>query len=147
MKDWFKRTEKQLYDYPVWQQRLAHINDQLARLEPRSTASYGAQGGGGGGNNSEPERLAARRADLEQERRYLESKLRAIERVMKVWGDDEKNIFHYKYSQGWNDTQIYTLGVPMSKTKFYYTRSKMVQKAARVWGYYKPVDKVELKMN
>lgn len=151
--NWFRRTEAELFNYPIRKARVEQIEDELSTLEPRQVASYKGKEYPeeevkipyaidpdtipGGGLDSETERLVIEREDLQKEKKELLALVAPIEKALNKMTDEEKAIFEAKYIKGHEPPEIYEKIVHMGKTKYYLVLKILVAKTAFVLGFLK----------
>lgn len=97
-KDYFPRVESYLGKYQRWKSRLAIIEEELKRLEPKVTSTFSDTPPSVTNKTSDNTGdIGTKRADLIAEREKLLDRVRKIEIALKALSRDQKELFELRY--------------------------------------------------
>lgn len=125
-KDYFPRVESYLGKYQRWKSRLAIIEEELKRLEPKVTSAFSDTPPSVTNKTSDNTGdVGTKRADLIAERDKLLDRVRKIEIALEALSKDQKELFELRYIHKVDVEDIKDV-MNIGKNNYYRLRNSLV---------------------
>ena len=134
--EWFKKTEKHLSNYRIWEKRIFNLRLELDNLLPSCTPTYDDTPVSGGTNSDQTGNLGGKRVEIEWEIKEKENKMKQVDTALSLLTEERKAIVMLRFIDLLRDWQIYDLSrIPLGKTLYYTERDAGMEIVAKTLGY------------
>lgn len=133
--DWYLKTIRRFYQYPLDKRRLEVLQARLEAALPSATAQYSlAPAYTGPGDQTG--NIASNRLEIEKEMKELMLRVKEIEIVLSSFNFEGKKLIEMRYFQGQNtDFYVYT-EMHMAQATYFRFRDSLIHNSAVILGYY-----------
>lgn len=133
--DWYMRTIRRFYQYPLDKRRLEVLEARLDATMPSATAQYSlAPAYTGPGDQTG--NIASNRLEISQEMRELKLRVKEIEIVLSSFNFEGKKLIELRYFQGQNTDFYVYHEMHMPQATYFRYRDSLIHNSAIILGYY-----------
>lgn len=133
--DWYVRTIRRLYQYPLDRKRLEVLQARMDSLFPAGTANY-SQAPVYTGPGDQTGNLGSKRADVDNEMRELKLRVKEMEIVLGSFNFESRKLIELRYFEGGKADFIVYNEMHMAQATYYRLRDRLIQNIAVILGFY-----------
>lgn len=133
--EWYLKTIKRLYQYPLDKKRIQLLQSKLESLFPSATANYSlAPAFSGPGDQTG--KMATARAEVEREIKELKERIKEIDISLSTFKFESRKIIELRYFENGNTDQWVYFEMHLSQKSYYRRKDRAIKDIAIVLGYY-----------
>lgn len=133
--DWYMKTIRRLYQYPLDKKRLEILQARMDSLLPNSTAKYSlAPAYTGPGDQTGT--IGSARGEASREISEVNLRVKEIEIALGSFGFESRRLIEMRYFEGGNTDFLVYHEMHMAQATYYRLRDRIIQNIATILGFY-----------